>query len=380
MTNRAMRQELELYVHIPFCIRKCNYCDFLSFQGNETEQEDYAKALINEIRSYREFASSYRVSTVFLGGGTPSVLKASQTERIMDALSETFVIENNGEITTEANPGTLTRDKLKAYRSSGINRLSLGLQSMNNRELNCLGRIHTLEDFLESYHLAREGGFSNINIDLMSGIPCQTVGGWKENLEKVARLQPEHISAYSLIVEEGTPFYEQKLALPGEEEEREMYELTYRMLGEQGYIQYEISNYARPGYACRHNMGYWERKNYLGLGLGASSLMHEVRFSNTRVMDEYLKLCSDPKKMRRNIEVLDEKARMEEFMFLGLRMTEGVSGDTFQKTFGKSIVSIYGEPLKKYLDLNLLEREGDRIFLTREGISLSNMVMSDFLL
>lgn len=380
MTSKAMTQKLELYLHIPFCLKKCSYCDFLSFQGDETEREAYVEALLREISSYREFALEYEVTTVFLGGGTPSILNTSQMERIMESLRQTFFIQKLGEITIEANPGTLNRDKLRAYRSMGINRLSMGLQSFNNKDLKCLGRIHTCEVFAENYEQARNAGFTNINIDLMSGIPYQTLQGWEENLRQAVKLAPEHISAYSLIIEEGTPFYRQKLTLSPEEEERAMYELTYNLLREYGYLQYEISNYAKPGYACRHNIGYWKRKNYLGLGLGAASLIREVRFSNTSDWKAYLEHSSEPWKIRGQTETLGEKEQMEEFMFLGLRLIEGIGRQDFSRAFHKNIEDVYKQPIDKYLSLGLLEAQNGRIFLTREGISLSNMVMSDFLL
>ena len=380
MINKAMTEELELYLHIPFCLKKCSYCDFLSFQGNEAEREAYTEALLKEISAYKEFALEYEVTSVFLGGGTPSILNASQMERIMESLRQTFSIRKLGEITIEANPGTLNRDKLRAYRSMGINRLSMGLQSFKNEDLKCLGRIHTCEVFAENYEQARNAGFTNINIDLMSGIPYQPLQGWEENLRQAVKLAPEHISAYSLIIEEGTPFYRQKLTLPPEEEERAMYELTHNLLREHGYLQYEISNYAKPGYACRHNVGYWKRKNYLGMGLGAASLIREVRFSNTSDWTWYLEHSSDPWKIHSQTEALDEKKQMEEFMFLGLRLTEGIGRQDFIHAFHKNIEDVYKQPIDKYLSLGLLEAQNSRIFLTIEGISLSNMVMSDFLL
>lgn len=376
-----MTRDMELYVHIPFCIKKCDYCDFLSGPAGEEAKEAYVQALIREI-----LASSIKntsVSSVFVGGGTPSVLKPGQMKRIFSALREAFVLSGDGEITLEANPGTLDEEKLEAYRSCGVNRLSIGLQSPKDRELALLGRIHSFEEFLESYGLARKAGFDNINIDLMSAIPFQTREGWEENLRTAAALGPEHISAYSLIVEEGTPFAQRSLSLPDEDTEYRMYEDTARLLGEYGYRQYEISNYAQPGRECRHNVGYWKRVPYLGLGLGAASLMDEVRFSNTRSMEKYIKCSSEPdfpRLIRENKTILSAEEQMGEFMFLGLRRTKGVSLRAFEEAFGISMEEIYGSVIKKYKALSLLAEEGGRIFLTREGIHVSNTVMADFLL
>lgn len=379
-----MKQELGLYLHIPFCMKKCAYCDFLSWTGSALQREDYVQALIKEIQSYKEVADYYRVPSVFLGGGTPSVLSASQTARIMDALHQVFFIEANAEITTEANPGTVDMEKLRTYRECGMNRISFGLQSANDEDLKCLGRIHTWDMFRESYDMARRTGFSNVNVDLISAIPGQTVDGWRQNLEKVIALEPEHISAYSLIVEEGTPFYEMQengvLPLPNEDAERQMYEDTAVLLKKAGYEQYEISNYAKPGLECRHNCSYWERKNYLGLGLGSASLIEETRFHNTSDIGCYLKNCEDKNAIREDIEHLSREEQMEEFMFLGLRMMQGVSCYQFQQLYGASLDAVYGEVINKYVKLGFLEKIDDRICLSRTGISVSNVILSDFLL
>lgn len=299
---------------------------------------------------------------------------------VLDQIRNKFFMAPDAEITIEANPGTLYKEKLETYLAHGVNRLSLGLQSPQNRELKILGRIHTWEEFLESFSLAREAGFSNINIDLMSAIPEQTYEDWEKNLRTVAALGPEHISAYSLIVEEGTPFWERDLKLPDEDTEYRMYEDTAAILGEYGFHQYEISNYAKAGLECRHNKGYWQRTDYLGLGLGASSLLDHVRFSNTNNMEEYLKNSGQPEKIRCDVERLTEADEMAEFMFLGLRMTEGVSVSAFEEYFGKKMESIYGDVLKKHLSIGMLEKKEGRIYLTRKGIHVSNGVMADFLL
>ena len=368
----------ELYIHIPFCVRKCAYCDFLSAPGSEEAKASYTKALLREIEAVK--TEKREVSSIFVGGGTPSALSPSLMGDIFEKIHESFSVAQDAEITIEANPGTLSKEKLFLYKNAGINRLSLGLQSPEEAELKSLGRIHTYEEFLESFSLAREAGFQNINVDLMCALPDQTYEGWIRNLRTVAALHPEHISAYSLIIEEGTPFAKRKLNLPDEDTEYRMYEDTAGILAEYGYEQYEISNYAKKGLACRHNIGYWTRKEYLGLGLGAASLWGNQRFSNTSDFSAYLKESGSPEKIRENRETLSLEDEMSEFMFLGLRMTEGVSKAEFLESFGTPIESVYGKVLDKYKNMGLLEEKEGRIFLTRAGIHVSNGVMAEFLL
>lgn len=370
---------LELYFHIPFCIKKCEYCDFLSGPATRTRQEDYIYALLREMKTISE-KEKRSVDTIFIGGGTPSVPDWDVMEKFLKGMREDFNVSPDAEITIEANPGTLTPEKLQLYRKYGINRISIGLQSPKDKELKILGRIHNYSQFLESYHMAREAGFSNINIDLMFAIPGQTCKGWLENLRTVAELGPEHISAYSLIIEEGTPFYKKELDLPDEDSEYIMYEDTGKILGEYGYHQYEISNYAKKGRRCRHNEGYWTRMDYLGLGLGAASLLGNRRFSNTDSMEEYLKNSGSPEKIRKNQENLSTYDEMAEFMFLGLRMTEGISVKRFQECFGVPIEKIYGKVIDGYKKQGLLIEKNGRIFLSRPGIHVSNTIMADFLL
>lgn len=378
---------LELYVHIPFCIRKCQYCDFLSGPSSKEERREYVTELCQKIRTYKKLAGSYHVVSIFIGGGTPSILEAEQITAIFEAIRDTFVVDEGAEITVEMNPGTVTEEKLTAYRQAGINRLSIGLQSAKDEELRILGRIHTYEEFLDTYRLAREKGFGNINVDLMSAIPGQTVEGWEDTLRKVVKLGPEHISAYSLIIEEGTPFYEiyvkgragEELSgkaakereeadlcagrLPDEEEERQMYRQTKEILKEYGYHRYEISNYALPGYECRHNLGYWNRTEYLGIGTGAASLMENRRWD----------YGEEP-------VVLSMKEQMEEYMFLGLRKTQGVSKTKFADEFGRGMDTVYGEVLEKMYGMRLMEENDDFVRLTDRGIDVSNAVMCEFLL
>ena len=360
---------LELYIHIPFCVKKCKYCDFLSGPSTAAERKSYVKSLCQDIRSYAELAKAYRVISIFVGGGTPSTLTGEQMQQIFSAVRETFAVEENAEITMEMNPGTVDEEKLSGYKKCGINRLSIGLQSTQNRELKILGRIHTYEEFLETYKLVRAEGFENVNIDLMSAIPGQSLEDWEESLRTVAELGPEHISAYSLIVEEGTPFYEEygegrhADELPDEETERKMYWRTKEILSEYGYDRYEISNYAKPGYACRHNLGYWERTEYLGIGTGAASLIDNCRFNHGE----------EPQK-------LSKSEQMEETMFLGLRMMKGVSKKAFLKLYGESMESIYGNVIKDMEHKGLLENGEEFVKLTERGIDVSNYVMSEFLL
>lgn len=384
-------QTLELYVHIPFCKKKCRYCDFLSFAGEEWTQETYTQALIREIGAWRG-KENKKVSSVFVGGGTPSILSVRRMEEIFEALRESFFLAENAEITIECNPGTLEKEKLEVYKCLGVNRLSLGLQSAKNEELRLLGRIHTWETFLESFQMARKAGFENLNVDLISALPGQTVESWRETLEKTIALSPEHISAYSLIIEEGTPFYQEyeedaKIReaggdpqfLPSEDAERQMYKDTEKILENAGYSRYEISNYAKPGMACQHNMGYWQRKEYIGLGLGASSLYREGRWRNSENLLEY---CNREQDMpeRKDLQKLSRKDQMEETMFLGLRLMEGVEEEAFFREFGCTCREVYGEVLDRLEDQGLLKEENGRIFLTSHGIDISNYCMAEFLL
>ena len=379
MKNRKENSPMEIYIHIPFCIRKCDYCDFLSGPSGPEEQADYVQALLREIQAVEE-GEGRSVSSIFIGGGTPSVLDERLLGDILREIRNRFKMEEDAEITIEVNPGTANIGKLQAYREMGINRLSIGLQSPEDRELKILGRIHNYGQFLETYQEARTVGFDNINIDLMSAIPDQTYEGWVKNLRTVAELEPEHISAYSLIVEEGTPFAARKLNLPDEDTEYNMYEATAQILKEYGFEQYEISNYARKGRECRHNVGYWPRQDYLGFGLGASSLYGKERFANTADMKKYLESSKNPEKIREKEPSLTREDEMAEFMFLGLRMTKGISKADFQRCFGCTIESVYGEVLEKYESMELLLEKDGRIFLSREGIHVSNSIMAEFLL
>lgn len=385
---KMKKRNLELYLHIPFCVRKCNYCDFFSASGTEEEQEAYVSAMVQEIQSYQELSGEYEVQTIFLGGGTPSLLTPEQIEQIFNAIYHTFSVNENAEITMEMNPGTVNIEKLHAMKAAGVNRLSIGLQSAQNEELKMLGRIHTFEEFLETWKLIEQAGFKNRNIDLMSALPGQTIESYEDTLSKVLALEPEHISAYSLILEEGTVFYDWyekgKLdrgawKLPSEEEEYAMGELTILRLAEAGMYRYEISNYAKPGKECRHNLGYWDRVEYLGIGAGSSSLIKGERFDHIRDRKAYIEKIRNGESILIDREILSVESQMEEFMYLGLRKVEGVSRTDFQNYFGKNVDDVYGKILDKLEEEQLLEFSGDRIRLTHRGMDVSNCVLAEFL-
>lgn len=398
-------RELSIYLHIPFCVRKCRYCDFLSYPAAEREQEDYLALLLWEIEKQSFFYKRYQVISIFIGGGTPSLLSADAVERIFEKLNQNFIIKEGCEITIEANPDSLTQRKLEAYLQAGVNRLSIGLQSTDDGELRQLGRIHDYRTFCTAYEMARQAGFQNINIDLMSAVPGQTAASYRKTLERVLAFAPEHISAYSLILEEGTWFYEHQgeLSLPTEDEDRELYELTGEMLALFNYNRYEISNYAKQGYECRHNKVYWKRGDYVGFGLGAASMVGDVRWSNKRNMQAYRKaVLSAPEfaqeqekprpapadaakalsaaraRLGENVQYLSRQEQMEEFMFLGLRLTEGIRKRAFLDKFGVPVESVYGEILDRLQDEKLLLID-DSIRLTPYGFDISNYVMSKFL-
>ncbi len=411
-------RKLGIYVHIPFCVRKCRYCDFLSFPAAEETQWIYVRALQREIewesgrksiaadgikkteKAGKTFQDTgFIVDTVFIGGGTPSVLPEGALEEILDCLRQCYRFPacREPEITVEVNPGTVDRKKLESYRKAGVNRISIGTQSVHGQELAYLGRVHSAADFFRTYRDTVEAGFTNINVDIMAALPGQSVTDYMDNLSQVAGLYPAHISAYSLIIEEGTPFYDlygeerrsqescgtengSILPLPSEDEEREMYERTDAFLREKGYRRYEISNYAMPGRECRHNKGYWTRQDYVGFGLGAASMVGNVRWKNRTSMDEYLRLAgTEGAGVKQEIHRLDKREQMEEFMFLGLRLTEGVGRREFWQTFGVDVEEVYGAVLGKMRAQGLLETD-ERIRLTNYGRDVSNYVMAEFLL
>ena len=377
-----MNGGMELYLHMPFCVRKCAYCDFLSFPTDQETQNLYTRRLREDIDAMGKKYGDIPVDTIFIGGGTPSVPDSALIVGIMEHVRKAFHVAEGAEISMEANPGTVTREKLTDYRRAGINRLSFGLQSANDRELKLLGRIHTWAEFLESFHLARECGFTNINIDLMSALPGQTRESWKDTLKRVTDLNPEHISAYSLIIEDGTPFGEKygseegRKLLPDEDSEREMYHETKRFLRDCGYERYEISNYAKPGRACRHNIGYWTGLPYLGLGLWASSYMDGCRFAVNSDMKQYLE---EKPGMFTDVEKLTKKDMEEEFFYVGLRMTAGVSLPEFERRFGVSAKDVYPGLMEMFVEEKAAVFQGDRFVLTDYGLDVSNYIMAQFL-
>ena len=379
---------MELYIHIPFCIRKCAYCDFLSAPANQDTIAQYMDSLKKQLVKQAASFQNQKIDTVFIGGGTPTILLPDQLAELLETVQNNYALAENLEFTVEANPGTLTVGKVRALVAGGVNRVSLGLQSASGQELRLLGRIHTYDDFLHSYGLLREGGIRNLNVDLMSALPGQNIASYEKTLHRVLSLHPEHISAYSLIIEEGTPFYEQyrederlrdageePKILPSEECERAMYELTGALLFDYGYERYEISNYAKAGFACRHNIGYWTGEDYLGVGLGASSYIEGTRFCNTSDLREYLEEDFAP----RDVQKLTKTDRMAEFFYLGLRLTAGVEKAEFVRRFGLSAEAIYGEVLKDLLAQNLLEDTGRNYRLTPFGRDVSNQVLYRFL-
>lgn len=482
MQDTEEKRPLSLYIHIPFCKEKCKYCDFLSFGGcGYSLQKEYIEALLNEINVYKSISDSYIVQTIFLGGGTPSYINSEWIMEIMNRVRQFFLVAEDAEITIEGNPDSLTREHLADYRACGINRLSIGLQSANLESLKKLGRVHNFDQFVAAFNSARQAGFSNINVDLMSGLPGESMEEYVRSLARVVDMGPEHISAYSLIVEEGTPLSEDEAlldTLPSEEIDRQMYARTKTLLKSSGYTRYEISNYAKTGFSCRHNKVYWTGGEYLGLGLGASSYMKVmlsggdckvIRFHGVESIEEYIGRFMNCTGMReddytnlyheieelysemdteeasteddyedalyddysmyenmgamlgmdlgesdvgmsyreseqakehlqqyrelednamleflrdyyRDLYFSKRKDQMEEMMFLGLRLMDGVSKEEFKKRFSVSIESIYGDIIEKYKNRGLLLEENGRIFLSDAGIDVSNVVMAEFML
>ena len=379
------KKPLALYLHIPFCKQKCLYCDFLSAPASRKEQTRYVEALLCDCRqTLQGLGENYEVATVFIGGGTPSLLPVEQIAALLDEIRKHISFVEKAEVTMEMNPGTLRAGYLKKLYAAGVNRLSLGLQSVHESELHTLGRIHSYQDFLHAFDEAREAGFLNINVDLMYNLPGQTLKSWQQTLERVMKLQPEHISAYSLIIEEGTPFYQAygsgTLELPVEEELEAMDALTADKMAEYQYEQYEISNYAKKGYACRHNLCYWERGEYIGLGLGASSFFQGERFRRCVDLGQYINQKEIGEFTREDVHPVCIKEAMEEFMFLGLRLTKGVKKDAFYRCFGKTVYEVYEKTLEKLQRQGLLCDEDGRLFLSDRGRMMGNYVFSAFLI
>lgn len=372
-------KEKSLYIHIPFCSKKCLYCDFSSFAGIEYLMDDYVDALCTELLFYKDL---YKFKTIFVGGGTPTFLNIKNLEKLGEAIGK-LNTDSNVEFTMEANPGTFNLEKLKIMKDMGVNRLSIGVQSYNNNLLKKLGRIHTIEIFKENYKIARNTGFNNINLDLMFGLPSQSLEDWKSTLEKVINLNPEHLSCYSLIIEEGTPFYSMyndRSKLPNEEVERDMYNYTLEFLNNNGYGHYEISNFAKQEKQCKHNLVYWELEDYLGCGAAAHSFIDGYRIENISSVKKYIYKIKRGEKPLENIHKNSMKESMEEFMFMGLRKIEGIDKKRFEKVFGIDIHAVYNKTIEKYKKIDLLHENDVNLKLTKKGIELSNMVMSEFIM
>lgn len=372
-------KEVALYIHIPFCKQKCLYCDFPSFANKENLMLDYSKALASDIESY----SRRSIRTIFIGGGTPTYLTLeawSNIKKAIDGLKKSEDLE----FTVEGNPGTFTKEKLKFLKEMGVNRLSIGLQCWQNNILEKLGRIHTVQDFIKSYEMARNIGFENINVDLMFGLPDQNIEQWEETLDKVVELNPEHISCYSLIIEEGTPFCSMdqkgKLILPEEEIERKMYRYGIKFLKSKGYTQYEISNFSKPGKECKHNLVYWNLQEYIGCGAGAHSYIDNLRYRKNEDIQKYIKNIRENKNLELDKHENSKEDNIEEFVFMGLRKISGISITEFNSRFGVDIYNVYPNVIKKYVDNGMIIYKDDKLFLSKRGIEVSNSVMCDFIL
>lgn len=375
--------KISLYIHIPFCAQKCLYCDFPSFARKDHLRKAYIEALNKEIISLREKHNNLEINTIFIGGGTPSVLEANELECLLKEVAKLNMAKDI-EYSMECNPGNLTEEKLEVMKKYGVNRISMGLQAKQDNLLRGLGRIHNYKTFKENFLLAKKVGFNNINVDLMFGLPNQSLNEWEETLREIISLEPAHISAYSLIIEEGTAFYNlyenDKLKLPTEEEERKMYHLAKKILEENGFNQYEISNYAKEGKECRHNLAYWNMDNWIGVGSAAASYINGKRIKNISSVEEYINSIKDKGEAVEEIINNSKNDNMEEFMFMGLRKINGIDENEFKNRFSMNINDVYGEILNKYIGEGLLIRESGRIFLSEKGIEISNVIMADFLL
>ena len=373
-------KEIGIYVHIPFCKRKCDYCDFISYSNKDSKIQEYIEAVKKEIELQK---IKSEITTIYVGGGTPSYIESKYIKEIIEEIKKKNV-SNDAEITIEVNPGTVTLEKLRDYKECGINRLSIGLQTTQNNLLKQIGRIHDFEQFIETYKMARKEGFENINVDLMLGLPNQRIKDLKDSLEKVIELQPEHISVYSLIIEEGTPICNKiekgDLELPEEELERNMYWYVKNTLELNGYKHYEISNFARKGYESKHNMNCWKQKEYVGIGLAAHSYRDITRYSNTEQMGEYIRNVKNQNLERNRIihEIQKEDDTKKEYMILGLRQIDGIKISKFKEKFGDNPIYLFRNELKKLSDENLIYVDEDNIKLTNKGIDFANLVWEEF--
>lgn len=387
------RKQIGLYIHIPFCKQKCSYCDFCSYANKESFIKRYIQCVLKEIievgnNNKIDFENGkddlFLVKTIYIGGGTPSLIDSKYIVQIIEDIKLNFEIDEKAEITIEVNPGTVTLEKLEDYKSAGINRLSIGLQSTHEHLLKEIGRIHTYLDFLDTFRFAREAGFENINVDLMIGIPNQTLEEVKDSIEEIVSMEPEHISVYSLILEEGTPLFkkvEEGLELPDEELERKMYWNVKRILEANGYNHYEISNFAKQGYESKHNLDCWNQKEYIGFGIAAHSYTNGIRYSNIENIEQYIKNYDEDKTEENLVfhEKQDMEAMQKEYMLLGLRKIDGVSIQEFKIKFVANPVFLYHSELEKLVNEELLEIDGDQIKLTNKGLDLANIVWEEFI-
>lgn len=378
-------KKLGAYIHIPFCKQKCHYCDFLSFADKKNLEEEYIESLIKEIKNFKSKNKEMQFDTIYIGGGTPSYIESKNIAKILKILTSNNEISNIEEITIEINPGTFIKEKIRDYKEMGINRLSIGLQTTNNKLLKEIGRIHTYEDFLETYKTASEIGFNNINIDLMIGLPNQTIEDIKKELKEIITLKPNHISVYSLIIEENTVLErlvsKGNLKLPDEELERHMYWYVKDTLELNNYKHYEISNYAKKGYESKHNLNCWNQKEYIGFGLGAHSYINNIRFSNTPDINNYIENIKNNEFEKNKIihEIQDNPTKQKEYMLLGLRKIEGVSIQDFECKFGYNPIILFRSNLNKLHQEGLIKVDGDMIILTNKGIDLANLVWEEFI-
>lgn len=381
---------MELYIHIPFCLQKCRYCDFASYAGRASLMHPYVDALLTEAQTEAERLGHPKIETIFIGGGTPSLLPPEELVRLMDGIRHHFPIAQNAEITSEANPGTLTADWLHSAVDAGINRLSLGMQAAQPRLLRLLGRIHTLPEVVQSVGMARQAGIRNLNLDLMFGLPTQTVEDWHETLHAAFSMEPEHLSCYGLIPEDGTPLKRDldagRLSLPEEDAERAMYDLTLNLLATQGYEQYEISNFAKPGFACKHNLGYWQQVPYLGLGASSASMLPDadasnayLRRSNPASLEQYLSMVKERDFSMREETPISKKEAQFETLMLGLRTTKGVSELAFAAMHGVSLVQRYGTILARLEQQGLLLHQAGYWRLSRRGMDVQNAILVEFM-
>ncbi len=374
------KKELGIYIHIPFCKQKCYYCDFISFANKQEKQQEYINAVKSEIDTYQ--FEKYNVTTIYIGGGTPSYIESKYIveliEKLKNKLKNNITKFEEIEITIEVNPGTVTKEKLQDFKSCGINRLSIGLQTTNNNLLKQIGRIHTYEEFLDTYNYAKQVGFENINVDLMLGLPNQTIKDLKDSLEKVMKLGATHISVYSLIVEEGTVISklldEEKIQLPSEETEREMYWYVKNTLELNGYKHYEISNFAKESKESKHNVNCWKQEEYIGLGVAAHSYLNDTRFSNENNIENYINNVDN--KEVEEVQTLEDK--QNEFMLLGLRMLDGVDIAMFKQKFGQNPIYLYRDSLSELVEEGLVVVDLNHIRLTNKGLDLANLVFEEF--